>query len=184
MEVNTIRTKYAISVVAAITILCAAVFAINDTFATSMNLSKTNYQDQTISMPSTSRNDGLVAIQDNEDLEAKGGSDNNMFEAESSNEGKSIDPTFVNFNYLTPTHAKSIATSFISAKTSDAKSVALEGKYGNPIYVVDITKNGQSYEINIDAITGKVLAALQDGINVDVNDVSKIDDGDGETNDD
>jgi uncharacterized membrane protein YkoI len=183
MEVNTIRIKYAISVVAVITILSATVFAVNDTFTTSMNLSKTDYQDKTTSMPNTSHNDGLVAIQDNEDLEANGGSDNNMFEAESTDEGKSIDLTFIDSNYITPIHAKSIATSFISAKTSDAKSVSLEGKYGNPIYSVDITKNGQLHEIDIDAITGKILTT-QNGINADTNDASKIDIGDGETNDD
>jgi uncharacterized membrane protein YkoI len=181
--VNTIRTKYAISVVTAITILFAVVFAVNGTFATSVNLSKTVYQDQTRSMLSTSYNDGLTAIQDNEDLEAKGGSDNNMFESESTDESKSIDLTFADSNYITPTHAKSIATSFISAKTSDAKSVSLEGKYGNPIYSVDITKNGQSHEIDIDAITGKILT-MQDSINADGNDASKIDSGDGETNED
>lgn len=108
-----------------------------------------------------------------------------MFEAESSNEDKSIDPKFANSNYITPTHAKSIATSFISAKTSDAKSVSLEGEDGKPIYSVDVTKNGQSYEMNIDAITGKVLTASQDGIDEEVNDASyEIDVGDGETNDD
>jgi uncharacterized membrane protein YkoI len=171
------------SVITAITILFAIVFAVNGTFATSVNLSKTNYQDQTTSMSSTSHNDGLTAIQDNEDLEAKGGSDNNMFESESIDESKSIDLTFADSNYITPTHAKLIATGFISAKTSDAKSVSLEGKYGNPIYSVDITKNGQPHEIDIDAITGKILTT-QDGINADENDASKIDSGDGEANDD
>ena len=160
-----------------------AVFAVNNTFATSMNPSKTIYQDQTTSIPSTPYNDGLKAIHDEEDLEANGGSDNNVFEAESSDEGKSIDHKFANSNYITPIHAESIATSFISAKTSYTTSVSLEGKYGNPIYSVDITKNGHSYEINVDAITGKVLTALQDGIN-DVSGASEIDlgDKDGEIN--
>jgi len=153
----------------------AGVFVVNNTFATSINPSKTIYQDQQTSSPISPHNDGLVAIEDYEDLEAKGGSDNNMFEAESADEGKSIEPKFADSNYITQISAESIAASSISAKISDIKSVSLEGKYGNPIYSVDVTKNGQFYEINIDAITGKLLITMQEGINENVNDTSKSD---------
>ena len=156
----------------------AGVFVVNNTFATSMNPSKTIYQDQPTSTPISSHNDGLVAIEDYEDLEAKGGSDNNMFEAESADEGKSIEPKFADSNYITQIRAESIAASSISAKISDIKSVSLEGKYGNPIYSVDITNNGKFYEINIDAITSKVLITMQEGINGNTNDIPKSDNED------
>ena len=154
--------------------MSAPSLVVNDS-VTTMNHPRVN-QEHTAPMQSTSSNDGLVAIQDDEELEATGGSDNNMFESESSDEGKSIDPVFANFNYIIPTHVKDIAADSISAKTSDVKSVSLEGKYGNPIYAVDVTKNGQFYEVDVDAITGKVLTVSQENIN-------KIDvDRDGETN--
>jgi uncharacterized membrane protein YkoI len=184
MEVNKIKTKYTISVVAVITILFVTVFAVNDSFATSMNLSKTGYQDKTTQMQAKLNTDKLTTIQDNEELEVKGASGNNLFEAESNDEGKSIDPKFVGFNYINPTHAKSIAVDFIHAKTSDAKSVLLEGENGNPVYSVDVMKNGQSYEVNVDAISGKVLIVSQDGIDGSVINTSEIDDVDDETNDD
>jgi len=183
MEVNPIRTKYAISVAFAITILFVTVFAVNDSFATSMSLSKIDHQDQTVSIQST-QNEKPRAIQDNEDLEAKGASDDNMFEAEADNESKAIDFKSADADHITSDHAKSIAVGFISADTSDVKSISLEGESGNPIYSVDITKNGQNYEVNIDAINGNVLIVSQDSTDESVNDISEIDDGDGEISDD
>ena len=183
MEVNPIRTKYAISIVFAITILFVTAFAVNDSFATSMNLSKTDHQDQTVSIQST-QNEKLKTIQDNEDLEAKGASDDNMFEAESDNESKAIDFKSADADHITSDDVKSIAIGFISANTSDVKSISLEGENGNPIYSVDITKNGQNYEMSIDAINGDVLLVSQDSVDASISDTSEIGDGDGEINDD
>lgn len=183
MEVNPIRTKYAISVVFVITILFVTVFVVNDSFATSMSLSKTGHQDQAVLIQSA-QNEKPRAIQDNEDLEAKGASDDNMFEAEADNESKAIDFKSADADHITSDHAKFIAVGFISANTSDVKSISLEGESGNPIYSVDITKNGQNYEMSIDAINGNVLFVSQDSADVSVSNTSEIGDGDSEMNDD
>lgn len=172
MKNNTTRTKYAVSIAATVTILFIAIFAVNESFATSISLSKTSNQEQTIPVQNTVHDDRMATIQDNENLEEKGASDNNMYEAEGVDEDKPVEPQFVDSNYITPAHAKSIATTFISVDISDAKTVSLDTKNGKPVYSIDVTKNGQPYEINVDAVDGNVLTASQDTIDESVNDIS------------
>lgn len=82
-------------------------------------------------------------------------------EAEDEEEG-SIDPNLVNQAKITASEAKGIASNHLSVQPSAVRSIELEIEGGRLIYSVELTKNTQTIEVEVDAVTGKVIDVEQD----------------------
>ena len=77
-------------------------------------------------------------------------------------EEESIDPSLVNQVMITANEAKDIASNHLSIQPSAVQSIELEKEGGQLIYSVELTKDNHSIEVEVDAITGKVVEVEQD----------------------
>jgi uncharacterized membrane protein YkoI len=77
-------------------------------------------------------------------------------------EEESIDPNLVNQGMITANEAKDIASNHLSIQPSAVQSIELEKEGGQLIYSVELTKDNHSIEVEVDAITGKVVDVEQD----------------------
>lgn len=78
------------------------------------------------------------------------------------NEEGSIDPNLVDQAMITASEAKDIASNHLSVQPSSVQSIELEKEGGQLIYSVELTKDNHSIEVEVDAITGKVVNVEQD----------------------